>query len=211
MNSNVNPEPGNSWIWWTCGAALLVGMVLGWRMIQSRNERLPMPTSIPKFERVDLKLDHPLPGDGRTENTPGSLTFWLYSGRELAGQPLATTVQPPVFDLYTPWLCALIDAKLPRASHECSIKMRGWITFSSPSTIIHLRCENGFRIRFRNALGEERSLEHWVEDWTEDSAFGAVVEPGRYEIEIDYFSAGAGRYFGIWASPRVEFEPAPGS
>jgi hypothetical protein len=209
MNSNVSPEPRNCWIWWTCCTALFVGLAMGWRTILSHNERLPVPTTIAEFKREDLKLDHPLPADAQSANPPGSLRYWIYSGRKLAGRPLTIVAQPPAFDLYTPWLKALIDEKLPRASHECSIKMRGWIIFSSPRTIIHLKSENGYRIRFRNALGAERSLEHWAEDWTEDSIFGAVVEPGRYEIEIDYFSAGPGRYFEIWGSPQVEFAPAP--
>ncbi len=211
MNLNVSPEPRNRWLWWTCAAALLVGMVLGWRVIRSHGDPLPLATSIPEFKREDLKLDHPLPGAAPHSDSPGSLRYWIYGGREFAGQPLTVVAQPPVFDLWTPWLRTLIEEKLARTSHECSIKMRGWITFSAPLTILHLRCENGYRIRFRNALSEEQRLEHWVEDWTEDTVFGAVVEPGRYEIEVDYFSAGPGRYFEIWGSPRTEFEPAPDS
>jgi hypothetical protein len=211
MNTHPSTEPRSGWIWWTCGTAFVIGMVLGWHMIRSRDDRLPVPTSIREFKREELKLDHPFAGDPPAEDVPNRLRFWLYSGRECAGPPVVVAVQSSAFDLSTPWLKTLIDERVSPTSHTCSLKMRGWVFFSSPRTILHLRCQNGYRIRFRNRLGEVRTLERWNDEWTEDSVFGAVVEPGRYEIEIDYYSLGYGRFFGIWGSPQVRFEPAPDS
>ena len=208
MKSILSLVPRSQWIWWTCGAAFGIGMALGWRKIHSENEPLPAPQCIHQLERDDLKLDHPLSRDARRANPPGNLRIWLFSGRVLAGPPLAVVGKPPFLGTDSPWMKALIDEKLNHSSDNFSLKMRGWITFSSPRTIMHLRSDDGYRIRFRNALGEERSMVHWVEDVTEDLPFGVVVEPGRYEIEIDYFNAGGNFYFQFWGTPRAEFEPA---
>ena len=208
MNPNPGLEPQSRWLWWICGTVFLLGAALGWRAIRTVNGQLPVSGSLPRFERVDLSLNHPLPGTAAPATAAGNLRLWLYSGHELAGPPLATAVEPPAFDRFTPWLRALFDKRLARDLSDFSVKMRGWIVFSSPYTIVHLRSEKGYRIRFRNALGEEQRLEHWVDNWVEDAGFGAVVAPGRYEIEIDYFNIGDGGYFEMWGSPRVEFEPA---
>ncbi len=201
--------PRSQLIWWTCGAAFVIGLALGSRKIHSKNELLPAPQSIRELKRDELKLDHPLSRDPRRANPPGKLRIWLFSGRALAGPPLAVVEEPPILGTYSPWLNALINEKLNHSSDNFSLKMRGWITFSSPRTIMHLRSDDGYRIRFRNALGEERSIVHWVEDVTEDLPFGALVEPGRYEIEIEYFNAGGNFFFELWGTPQVEFEPAP--
>jgi hypothetical protein len=132
----------------------------------------------------------------------------LYSGRELAGPTLAVVEEPPVFGTYSLWLKMLFEEKLGGSSSNFSLKMRGWVTFLSKHTIMHLRSDDGYRIRFRNAAGEERCLVHWMENATEDLAIGIDAEPGRYEIEIDYFNAGGNFYFQFWGTPRAEFEPA---
>jgi hypothetical protein len=209
MIPNPSLEPRYRWLLWTCCAAFLIGVAMGVRKIRTESAPLPITNSIPRLEQDDIKLDHPLSGDPPPANLRGNLRVWLYSGRELAEPPLAVAVQPPVFDVNTPWLKALIDEKISHIPRDRSIKMRGWISFSSPRTMLHLRSENGYRVRFRNALGAECSLVHWEDDVTEDFACGAVVEPGRYEIEIVYFSAGGDGFFEIWGTPEVQFDPAP--
>jgi hypothetical protein len=209
MISDPNPEPRYRWLLWPGCAAFLIGVAMGVRVIRTESAPLPIPSSIPRFAQDDLKLDHPLFGDPLPANLRGNLRIWLYDGRELAGPPLAVAVQPPAFDVNSQWLTTLIKEKITHIPRARSITMRGWITFSSPHTMLHLRSENGYRVRFRNALGAECSLVHWEDDVTEDFACGAVVEPGRYEIEIVYFSAGGDGFFEIWGTPEVQFDPAP--
>jgi hypothetical protein len=208
MNSNLSLEPRDRWLWWTCGTAFLIGMALGWRVIRSESKPLPILASINQFEETGLKLKHPLPRNVSPANPAGSLRFWLYSGRELAGLPLAQVVKPPVFNPGTPWLQAFIDEKLAHSSDNFSLRMQGWIVFSSPLTMVHLRSDNGYRIRFRNALGEVQRFDHWVDEVTDDFAFKVAAEPGRYEIEIDYFNGGGGLFFETWCNPQAELEPA---
>jgi hypothetical protein len=183
-------------------------MALGLRTIRSEKAPLPIFTTIPRSEETGLRLDHPLPANGSPANPTGCLRLWLYRGRELAGVPLAEVAEPPVFDLRTPWLKDLIDGELAHSADNFSLRMRGWITFPSSATMVHLRSDNGYRLRFRNALGDEQKLDHWVDDVTDDSMFTVVAEPGRYEIEIDYFNGGGGFFFEISSMPQVEFEPA---
>lgn len=208
MPTNLNPETRDRWLWWMCGLGLLAGMALGWRAIRSEGEPLPILTSLTAPEPVYLRLDHPLSSQAAPASFAGNLRIWLYSGRELAGPPLAEVVQPPVFDNGTSWLGAFINGKLGHVSDNFSMRMQGWATFSAPRTMVHIRSDNGFRIRFRNALGKELTLEHWVDDVTEDFVFCAVAEPGRYQIEIDYFNGMGGYFFGASCAPQAEFEPA---
>ena len=211
MISDTNPEPRYRWLLWTGGAAFLIGAAMGVRVIRTESAPLPISRSIARFAQDDLKLDHPLAGDPLPENLRGNLRIWLYAGRELAGPPLAVVVQPPAFDVNSQWLTTLIKEKITHIPRARSITMRGWISFSSPRTLLHIRSENGYRVRFRNALGTECSLVHWEDDTTGDFAGGVVVEPGRYEIEIDYFCVGGNGYFDIWGTPEVQFDPAPDS
>lgn len=208
MPANLNPEPRNRWLWWMCGLGLLAGMALGWRTIRSESEPLPSLASLTAAEPVSLRLDHPLSGEVAPASSAGNLRMWLHAGRELAGPPLAEVVQPPVFGNGTAWLSALINEKLGRVSDNFSLQMRGWATFSAARTMVHIRSDNGFRIRFRNALGKELMLEHWVDDVTEDFVFCAVAEPGRYQVEIDYFNGVGGYFFEISCAPPAVFEPA---
>jgi hypothetical protein len=211
MIPDPSPEPRYRWLLWTGCAAFLVGVAMGVQAIRTESAPLPIPSSIPRFEQDGMKLDHPLSGDPLPANLRGNLRVWLYDGCELAGPPLAVAVQPPVFDVNSQWLKTLINEKITHIPRARSITMRGWISFSSPCTMLHLRSENGYRVRFRNALGTECSLVHWEDDTTKDFACGAVVEPGRYEIEIDYFCVGGNGYFEIWGTPEVQFDPAPDS
>jgi hypothetical protein len=208
MPSNPNPEARDRWLWWMCGFVLLTGMALGWRTVHWESEPLPVLTFLTAPEPARLRLDHPLPGRVAPANSSGNLRIWLYSGRELAGPPLAEVVESPAFDNGTSWLGPLINEKLGHVSDNFSMTMRGWVTFSAFRTMVHIRSDNGFRIRFRNGLGQEQKLEHWVDDVTEDYVFCAVAERGRYQIEIDYFNGVGGFFFKIWTTPQTEFEPA---
>jgi hypothetical protein len=209
MMPDRSPEHWYRRIWWIGGAAFLIGVAVGVREIRTERAPLPVASSIPRFEQDAIRLDHPLTGDLSPASLKGNLRLWLYSGRELAGPPLAATVQRPAFDGDTPWLKALIAEKIPRVPPARSIRMRGWISFSSPVTVLHLRSENGYRVRFRNALGAERRLVHWEDDVTWDFACGVAAEPGRYEIEVEYFSVGGWGLFEIWGTPEVQFDPQP--
>jgi len=208
MLTNPTPESRNGWLWLICGLGLLAGMALGWRAIRATSVPLPIPTAITAPEPLCLKLDHPLSGGVASPGSAGSLRIWLYSGRELAGPPLAEVVQPPIFDYSAPWLSAFINEKLDHNPNNFSAKMRGRVAFSVPRTMVRIRSDNGFRIRFRNASGKELTLEHWLDDVTDDFAFCAVAEPGLYEIEIDYFNGVGGYYFGVSFTPKVELVPA---
>jgi hypothetical protein len=194
-----------------CGLGLLAGMALGWRAIRSESEPLPILTSLTAPEPVCLRLDHPLSSQAAPAGSAGSLRIWLYSGREPAGPPVAEVVQPPAFDNGTSWLSALINEKLGRVSDNFSMKMLGWVTFFASRTMVHIRSDDGFRIRFRNALGKELTQEHWVDGVTEDFVFCAVAEPGRYQIEIDYFNSTGGFFFGTSSDPQVAFAAATDS
>jgi len=198
-------------MWWTCAVAFVIGMVFGWHKIRSSAEPLPVPKSLASFDRVDLRLTHPFPEVAENANAPRNLRVWLYSGHELAGPPLATSVQRPVFDKYTPWLKSFVEEKLNNDSSNFSLKMRGWITFPSARAVMYIRSEKGYRVHFRNASGEEQTVGHWTDDWTDDAVFGANVEPGRYEIEIDYFNTGDGGYFEFSTTPNAALVAAPDS
>jgi hypothetical protein len=208
MLTNPNPESRNYWLWLICGLGLLAGMTLGLRAIRVASEPLPILTSITAPEPLCMKLDHPLSGGVTSAGSTGSLRIWLYAGRELAGPPLAEVVQSPIFDYGTSWLGGFINEKLDHNPNNFSAKMRGWVAFPMPRTMVRIRSDNGFRIRFRNAVGKEQTLEHWVDDVTDDFAFCAVAEPGMYEIEIDYFNGVGGYYFGVSFAPKVELVPA---
>lgn len=209
MIPDPSPEPRYRWLLVTGCVAFLLGVALGVRAIRTESSPLPKPDSIPQLGQDDIKLEHPLAGNPPPANLRGNLRIWLYAGRELAGPPLAEVVQSPDFDVNTAWLKTLIENKFSQIPRARSITMRGWISFSSPRTLLYLRSENGYRVRFRNALGAECSLVHWEDDSTRDYACSAVVEPGRYEIEIDYFCVGGNGYFEIWGTPEVQFDPAP--
>jgi hypothetical protein len=211
MTPDPSPEPRYFWLLVTGCAAFLLGVALGVRAIRTESAPLPIPASIPRLEQDGIKLDHPLFGDPPPANLRGNLRIWLYAGRELAGPPLAVEVQPPSFSVNSQWLTTLIKEKITHTPRDRSITMRGWISFSSPRTLLYLRSENGYRVRFRNAMGTECSLVHWEDDSTRDYACGVVAEPGRYEIEIDYFCVGGNGYFEIWGTPEVQFDPAPDS
>jgi hypothetical protein len=194
-----------------CGLGFLAGMALGLRAIRSDSDPLPIVTSLTAPEPVYLGLDHPLRSQVAPAGSAGSLQIRLYSGRELAGPPVAEVLQPPVFDKNTQWLGALINEKLGGVSDNFSMKMRGWIAFSATRTRMHIRSDDGFRIRFRNALGKELTLEHWEDGVTQDFVFCAVAEPGWYQVEIEYFNGVDGFFFGASCIPQAEFEPATDS
>lgn len=207
MQTDPSAEARNGWLWFVSSLALLAGMALGWRTMRSQNSPLPTVTSLSFGEPGTLKFNHPFPGGPVQAGRAGDLRISLYSGRELAGAPVATVVKPPVFYNGTQWLGELVAEKLARSSDNFSMKMRGWITLTSSRTNLHLRSDNGFRIRLRNALGQEQKLEHWVDDVTDDSAFAVVAEPGRYEIEIDYFNGVGDYFFQMSAAPQAKLEP----
>jgi hypothetical protein len=188
-----------------CGLGFLAGIGLGSRAIRSESEPFPILTFLTAPAAVPVTLDHPLPSQMASAGTAGSLQIWLFAGRELAGPPLAEVVQPPVFDNGTVWLNRLIYDKLNGSSDNFSMKMRGWVTFSAPRTRVYVKSDDGFRIRFRNALGKEQTLEHWVDGETEGFVFCAVAEPGRYQVEIDYYNNTGEFSFGTSSDQRVEF------
>lgn len=208
----MNPENSlkrRRWPWVLPVAAFLLGLGLGWWTIHSKREPLPIPTSIAVSTIDHMVLDHPLPGGDSPALPANALRLWLFPNADLDGAPLAEVVMPPAFDLQTPWLKELLAAKLPNNPDNIfAVRMRGEIRFSSGQTKLHIHSDNGFRICFRNSAGEERRIDNWVNDVTDDFEFEVSAEPGRYEIEIDYFNGDGDAHFRIWAdSATIQFLP----
>jgi hypothetical protein len=211
MNPEMGTKPRHRWPWALPPAAFLIGLSFGWRTIHSKSEPLLIPTSI-AVSRIDhLALDQPLPGNGRPRPSTSALRCSLFPTKEMEGAPLAEAVELPSFDLQTPWLKQLLAEKLPRnPTNAFAGKMLGLIEFSSNQTKLHICSDNGFRIRIRNSVGEERLIDNWVDDITDDFELQVSAEPGRYEIEIDYFNSDGDAYFCLWADPAtIQFLPIP--
>lgn len=211
MQPNPSAEPRDRWLWWMCGLGLLAGLALGWRTIRSEPAPLPIATSLSLSASDGLRLSHPLPQRAAAADATGELSIAVYSGRQPDGTPVAEVTKPPVFDNGTQWLSELVNERLAKSSNNLSMRMRGWITFSAARTVVHVRSDDGYRIRFRNALGEDQKLEHWVDDVTEDRVVDVVAEPGRYQIEIEYFNGVGGYFFQFSANPGSGLAPATDS
>lgn len=182
-----------------CLITFLAGLGLGWHTIHVQNEPLPVMLKIPRSHADHLTLTQPLSGGLAPAQLPGSLRIWLYRAPDLVDPALAETVQPPGFNLHTPWLADLLKAKKLSPANAFSLRMSGQIQFAAPQTKMHLRCRNGFRLLLRNAVGEEQQIESWTDALVDDFEFQVTAEPGYYSIEIDFFSYGGDAYFNLWS------------
>jgi hypothetical protein len=127
----------------------------------------------------------------------------------MTGKPVAEEVHPHTFDLGTPWVKALLDAKMPNVGNAFTFRMRGQIRFSAPVTDMHIRSDNGYRITFRDATGHEVHLDDWENSVTEDFYFQVTAEPGCYDIVIDFANVQGNAYFDLWSEAKdIRFFPA---
>lgn len=209
MRHRNHPDHRRRWLGWCCLATFLAGVLLGWRTIGD-DRLLPLgKTVIPPSTYHQLALANPFPARPTPTETPGSLRIWLYRMADMGDPPLAETVHPVAFDLDTPWVRALLQEKNPTVENSFTLKMRGQIRFAAPLTQMHLKSDNGYRVRLRGREGKEAMVENWANDVTTDFLFFVTAEPGWYEIEIDYNNVQGGAFFDLWSDASdIAFMPA---
>lgn len=202
MSRPSNLDSNARWLWGGCFAALLVGAFLGWRTIRDR-PLLPIGnTVIPQSTYDQLTLTDPFPARPAPSEPPGSLRMWMYRAADMGDAPLAEVVHPVAFDLNTPWVKALLDQKIRSADNAFTLKMRGQISLSARVTHLHLKSDNGYRVRLRGRQGPDARVENWANDVTNDFEFTVTAEPGCYEIEIDFNNVQGDAFFDLWSEAK---------
>lgn len=160
--------------------------------------------------RTQLTLTHPLdlPEPGAKEQ---GLSVLFYRNVELSGSPWAHTVMLPSFDLSTPWIYEQLKHPGMEADVSFALKFSGSVFFCTQFTILSLRSDNGYRIRLKNAAGEDYKIENWSDEVTYNHEIELEVETGWYEIEIDYFNRFGDANFDLKSliGPPLLFGPRP--
>lgn len=187
----------------------LVGLGLGWRTIHDPALATTGATVIAPSNLDQLVLMNPFPARQPPAEARGSLRMWLYSNVALDEPSVAEGVHPVAFDLETPWLKTLLAEKLTNRQNIFSVRMRGQIYLPARVNHLHLKSDNGYRVRLRDAQGKEARVENWLNEVTEDFYFQVTAEPGCYEIEIDFTNIQGGAFFDLWSESKdIAFYPA---
>lgn len=185
-------------------AAFLAGWGYGRYLVQIDQVPVQGATSLAPTRFDILTLSAPLGEVASPAN--GKLHIKVFASPDLNTPLLGEFRESPNFTLESPWLRALVDQRLAAPDSPFGATMCGKIRFVAPETRLHLKVDNGYRLRLRNARGEVQSVEDWSGDVIQDFSFLVRAEPGVYEIEIDYANFGGDANFRLWSdTSEIEF------